>query len=84
MIIVWAASREARPCNMQVDLPVSTHLKVTDPRVTRDGLSGPEQAIRTLTGMGVPFTHTRGCLSVGVAPGTGAGTREKIRTRVQP
>ena len=59
-------------------------MKLTDPRVTRDGLSRPEEAIRTLTGMGVPITHTRGCLSVGVAPGTGAGTREKIRTRVQP
>ena len=40
-------------------------------------------AERGLTGMGVPITRTRGCLSVGVVPGTGAGTREKIRTRVQ-
>ena len=69
---------------MQGDWPVSTRLKGTDRRVTRDGLSRAEQPIRTLTGMGVPITRTRGCLSVGVAPGTGAGTREKIRTRVQP
>ena len=78
------ASGEHQLCYKDVDLSAGTRMEVTDSRVTRDGLSHSEKAIRTLTGMGVPTTHTRGCLSVGVAPGTGVGIREKIRTRVQP